>query len=185
MKLRSFTSHTSNTVSESLKYHLRQGLSIMESVYRIESDSWLDLINESRKLWIKGEIDLDFDDVFLISTDAGDKANYKGETVLLDVPFEINEADYKGKKVKLNKPFRTPGETRKFAVYTKNEEGNVVKVRFGQPGQRIKNDDPKASKSFRARHRCTDPGPKWKPRYWSCNVHRYHKLLGLKSNNPW
>lgn len=185
MKLRNFTSFTSNNISESLKYHLDQGLSLMESVYRIESDAWLNLINESRMLWINEEVDLDMDDVFLISTEAGLKGTYGDEEVILDVPFEINESEYQGRKVDLNKPFRTTGESRKFAVYTKNGEGNVTRVRFGQPGQRIKNNDKKASKSFRARHRCSDPGPKWKPRYWSCNVHRYHKLLGLKSSNPW
>jgi len=185
MELKKFTTFTSDNISESLRYHIDGGLSLMESVYRIESDSWLDLINESRVLWLNEEIDLDMDDVFLISTEAGSRGLYNEEEVILDVPFEINEEEYQGRKVKLNKPFRTTGESRKFAVYTKNGDGKVVKVRFGQPGQRIKNDDKKASKSFRARHRCSDPGPKWKPRYWSCNVHRYHKLLGLKSSNPW
>lgn len=185
MKLKTFTTFTSDSIRESLKYHIDEGLSLMESVYRIESDSWLDLIKESRRLWLNEEIDLDIDDVFLISTDAGFKGSYNGEDVILDVPFEINEQEYQGRKVKLNKPFRTSGESRKFAVYTKNEEGKVVRVRFGQPGQKVKNYDKEASKSFRARHRCSEPGPKWKPRYWSCNVHRYHKLLGLKSSNPW
>jgi len=185
MELKKFSTFSSDSISESLQYHVENGLSLMESVFRIESDSWLDVINESRVLWLEEKIELDFDDVFLISTDAGKKSIYEGNEVLLDVPFEVNENEYQGRKVKLNKPFRTPGETRKFAVYTKNDKGKVVKVRFGQPGQRIKNDDKKASKSFRARHRCQDPGPKWKPRYWSCNVHRYNKLLGLKSNNPW
>lgn len=185
MRLRSFTAFVSESISESLQYHIDGGHSLMESVFRIESDAWLDIINEARILWLEEKIDLDLDDVYLIGTDAGQRGNYRGEEVILDVPFELNEEEYQGRDVSLNKPFRTPGETRKFAVYTKNDKGNVVKVRFGQPGQRIKNDDKKASKSFRARHRCTEPGPKWKPRYWSCNVHRYHKLLGLKSNNPW
>lgn len=185
MRLRSFTSFVSESISESLQYHIDGGHSLMESVFRIESDAWLEIINEARILWLEEKIDLELDDVYLIGTDAGQRGSYRGEEVLLDVPFELNEEEYQGRDVDLNKPFRTPGETRKFAVYTKNDEGNVVKVRFGQPGQRIKNDDKKAAKSFRARHRCTEPGPKWKPRYWSCNVHRYHKLLGLKSNNPW
>ena len=33
----------------------------------------------------------------------------------------------------------------------------------------IKRDDPARRKSFRARHQCdTNPGPKYKARYWSC-----------------
>lgn len=68
----------------------------------------------------------------------------------------------------LNKPFRTPGGPKKFSVYTKNEKGNVVKVNFGDPNMKIKRDDPARRKSFRARHNCANPGPKWKARYWSC-----------------
>ena len=58
---------------------------------------------------------------------------------------------------------------KKFKVYDKNEKGKVVVVRFGDPNMSINRDDPKARKSFRARHQCdTNPGPKWKARYWSC-----------------
>jgi len=79
-------------------------------------------------------------------------------------------AEYQGKKVKLNKPFRTSGGSKKFAVYTKNEKGNVVIVRFGDPNMEIKRDDPKRRKAFRDRHNCANPGPKWKARYWSCKM---------------
>lgn len=68
----------------------------------------------------------------------------------------------------LNKPFRTPGGPKKFSVYVRNEKGNVVKVNFGDPNMEIKRDDPARRKSFRARHNCANPGPKWKARYWSC-----------------
>lgn len=74
----------------------------------------------------------------------------------------------KGKK--LNKPFRTSGGPKKFSVYVKNEKGNVVKVNFGDPNMEIKRDDPARRKSFRARHNCENPGPKWKARYWSCKM---------------
>jgi hypothetical protein len=77
-------------------------------------------------------------------------------------------AEYKGKKVNLNKPFRTPNGPKKYSVYVKNDKGNVVKVNFGDPNMEIKRDDPERRKSFRARHKCDNPGPKWKPRYWSC-----------------
>ena len=78
-------------------------------------------------------------------------------------------AEYQGRKVTLNKPFRTPDGPKKFSVYVKNDKGNVVKVNFGDPNMEIKRDNPARRKSFRARHKCdTDPGPKWKARYWSC-----------------
>ena len=80
--------------------------------------------------------------------------------------LEITEAEYQGKKVTLNNPVRC--DSKKFYVYTKNEKGNVVKVSFGDPNMEIKRDDPNRRKNFRARHNCSDPGPKWKARYWSC-----------------
>ena len=79
-------------------------------------------------------------------------------------------AEYQGRKVTLNKPFRTPSGPKKFAVYTKNESGNVVIVRFGDPNMKIKKNIPERRKSFRARHNCDNPGPKWKARYWSCKA---------------
>ena len=177
-------------LSEGLRYHIDNSLPLMESVYRIESDAWLALVNEARTLWESGSIDLDEDDLILISTDAGRTGIYEGEEVLLDVPFyegdeEIDEAEYRGRKVDLNKPFRTPGGPRKFAVYTKNDKGNVVKVGFGQPGMRVNNNDPKKARSFQKRMQCDNPGPRWKAKWWSCNVARYRKLLGIKSSNPW
>ena len=72
------------------------------------------------------------------------------------------------KKKRLNKPFRTPNEAKKFAVYVRNDKGNIVKVRFGDPNMRIKRQDPERRKAFRARHNCENPAPKWKARYWSC-----------------
>lgn len=77
-------------------------------------------------------------------------------------------AEYQGRKVTLNDPFRTPDGPKKFAVYVKNEKGNVIKLGFGDPNMEIKRDDPDNRKNFRARHNCDDPGPKWKARYWSC-----------------
>ena len=80
----------------------------------------------------------------------------------------VRAAKYQGRTVKLNKPFRTPDGPKKFSVYVKNEKGNVVKVNFGDPNMEIKKDDPARRKSFRARHKCDTPGPKWKARYWAC-----------------
>lgn len=70
----------------------------------------------------------------------------------------------------LGKPFRTPGGPKKFAVRVKNENGNEVTVRFGDPNMEIKRDDPDRRRNFRARHRCENPGPRTKARYWSCRM---------------
>ena len=97
---------------------------------------------------------------------------YENEEEISDeISEEAMAAEYQGRKVKLNKPFRTPGGPKKFAVYTTNESGNVVIVRFGDPERSIKKHIPARRKSFRARHKCdTNPGPKWKARYWSCRA---------------
>jgi hypothetical protein len=79
---------------------------------------------------------------------------------------DMFEAEYQGRKVKLNKPMQ--GDVKKFKVYVKNAKGNVVKVNFGDPNMRIKKSNPARRRSFRARHNCDNPGPKWKARYWSC-----------------
>tara|TARA_Y100000592_G_scaffold93984_1_gene158061 strand:- start:5986 stop:7221 length:1236 start_codon:yes stop_codon:yes gene_type:complete len=94
----------------------------------------------------------------------------------MEIDFTQKIIEAKEKKT-LNKPFRTPGGPKKFSVYVKNEKGNVVKVNFGDPNMEIKRDDPKRRKSFRARHNCDNPGPKWKARYWSCKQWRAGKKV--------
>lgn len=79
----------------------------------------------------------------------------------------LTEANNEGRT--LNKPFRSSGGPKKFTVYVKNEKGNIIKLGFGDPNLSIKRDDPERRKSFRARHGCDNPGPKWKANYWSCN----------------
>ena len=90
---------------------------------------------------------------------------------------ELFDAEYQGRKVPLNKPMR--GDSKKFKVYVKDPKtGNVKKVNFGHGGSsarkagqktmKIRKSNPKARKSFRARHNCANPGSKTKARYWSC-----------------
>jgi hypothetical protein len=83
---------------------------------------------------------------------------------------KLEEAEYRGRKVSLGKPFLTPGGPKKRSVYVKNAKGNVVKVNFGDPNMRIKKSNPGRRKSFRARHNCSNPGPRDKARYWSCRA---------------
>ena len=89
------------------------------------------------------------------------------EYALRNMWGEIDEAaEYDGRPVKLNNPTR--GDVKKYKVYVRNDKGNVVKVEFGDPNMEIKRDDPGRRASFRARHNCDSPGPKYKARYWSC-----------------
>ena len=83
-----------------------------------------------------------------------------------EIEETLEEAEYRGRKVSLGKPMQ--GDVKKFKVYVRNPQGNVVKVNFGDPNMRIKKSDPARRKSFRARHNCDNPGPRTKARYWSC-----------------
>jgi hypothetical protein len=179
-------------ISEGLEYMIRENITLDENIYRPYSDEYFNLINEVRDLYENKKITLCEDDEWLVRTDVGKTAIYEGDTVWLDIPFEIeeeeyilSEAEYRGRKVKLNSPFRTPGGPKKFAVYVKNDKGNVVKVTFGDPNLKVRNNNPGARKSFRARHKCDQKKDRTKAGYWSCNVARYRKQLGIKSSSPW
>lgn len=80
----------------------------------------------------------------------------------------IDEAEYQGRNVQLGK--RMAGDVKKSKVYVKGPKGNVVKVNFGDKKMKIKKSNPARRKSFRARHNCENPGPRWKARYWSCRA---------------
>lgn len=81
---------------------------------------------------------------------------------------KLSEAEYQGRKVQLGKPMS--GDVKKSKVYVRGPKGNVVKVNFGDKNMRIKKSNPARRKSFRARHHCENPGPRWKARYWSCRA---------------
>jgi len=81
---------------------------------------------------------------------------------------DLYEAEYQGRNVQLGKPMA--GDVKKSKVYVKGPKGNVLKVNFGDKKMKIKKSNPKRRKSFRARHNCDNPGPRWKARYWSCRA---------------
>lgn len=178
-------------ISEELKYHLDNSLTLTENVFRIYSDSYFDLINETRDLYYSGCLNLeDEDDVWIVESDLGKSVTLdNGKVVYLDAPFEIEETitevKHRGKNVKLNSPFRTPGGPKKFAVYVKTPSGGIKKVTFGDPNLRVRNANKKAAKSFRARHNCDKKKDRTTAGYWSCNISRYRKKLGLKSSRSW
>jgi len=80
--------------------------------------------------------------------------------------FQLDEAEYQGRNVPLGK--KMAGDVKKSKVYVRKPNGNIVKVNFGDKTMRIKKSNPARRKSFRARHNCKNPGPRWKARYWSC-----------------
>jgi hypothetical protein len=180
-------------ISEGLKYHINNNISVHNSVYRYASEKHIDLINEVKLLYVKNNIVLCESDEEIIKSDAGTYGEYRGELVPLDLPFEnqdynLKEATYQGKKVKLNKPKR--GGSKKFYVFVKDPKtGKVVKVSFGAKDGggklAVKLRDPDARKRFSDRHNCKEKNDKTTPGYWSCRLPRYAKMLGLSGEGKW
>ena len=163
-------------VSEGFKYHMENGIDITESIYRIGSEAYDQLFEETKKYWDEGNVIL------------SDKAAWM--TKNLEVG---KEAICDGRKVKLDSPTR--GGDQKFIVYhnsgKKDDDGNIVasKIQWGDTsGLSIKNDDPKAAASFWARQQCDlkkkmDPTTKG---FWACYAPSlFGKQIGLSSDEPW
>jgi hypothetical protein len=138
-----------------------------------------DLIIETGVVGItdEGDIIVEGDDVMLgilgintLITEAEDIAEKMkmGASTDASVSGTIGEAEYQGRKVPLGKPMR--GDVKKSKVFVRKPDGKVVKVNFGDKNMRIKKSNPDRRKSFRARHNCDNPGPRWKARYWSCKA---------------
>jgi len=182
------------TVSDALKYHIDNGLSLTDNIFRVYSEGYFDLVNEVRELFNEGKIDLNEEDTLMVESDLGVKIKVGKEYVYLDAPYIseteteediLAEAKVHGKNVQLNKPHRTPGGPKKFAVYVRKPGGGVKKVTFGDPHLKVRNANKKAAKSFRARHKCSQKKDRTTAGYWSCHVGRYSKQLGLASSNSW
>jgi len=158
-------------ISNALKYHIISKKPLLENVYKLGTDSFFQLLEECKELYLSGDLDLSDEDItFIYENEYGpiEETNY-------EVTDLLNEAEYQGRKVQLGKIMQ--GDIKKFKVYVKNDKGKVVKVNFGFGGKsakgkvmKIKKNNPERRKSFRARHNCDNPGPRWKARYWACRT---------------
>jgi hypothetical protein len=163
--------------SKELKHHLDENIPLCESEFRSGSPKHIELLKEVKELYNKGLISLNETDEFIVNEFDPKPVKIKGiGEVYLGLILEeyesdeqlLSEAVYQGRKVQLGKAFLTPDGPKKRSVYVRNDKGNVVKVNFGDPNMRIKKNIPARRKSFRARHNCANPGPRFKSRYWSC-----------------
>jgi hypothetical protein len=173
-------------LSEGLKYHIDNNISLCENIYRPYSNKYLSTVREARKLYKEGKLSVKGLDKWLLeSTDVGEYGVFEGKKVALDMPFEeymepaIFEEEKKPSKP-LNQPFRSSGP-KKYAVYVRSKSGGVKKVNFGdvKGGLKSKITDPAARKSFVARHKCTQTHDKTTAGYWACRLPRYAERLGL------
>jgi hypothetical protein len=183
-RVKSFSQFVDGSTSESLRYHVDRDLSIVESVFRPGSDAHVSLLVEARDLFETGRLRLEsIDEALFKETDLGRLGFYEGRFVPLDLvieDLELNEAEYNGKKVELGKPMR--GGSKKYYVYTMNPSTKrVIKIQFGDPGLSAKVSNPKARKSFAARHRCHEKTDRAKAGYWACRINRYAHLWGGKT----
>lgn len=176
-------------LSEGLRYHIREGISLSESVYRPGSKAFFDLINEARARYLTRDISLNENDRELVESDLGQWGIFEGREVALDFPIEeevdeLLEAEYHGRDVDLNKPKR--GGSKKFFVYVKNPStGKVKKVEFGAKGMSTGLRNPDRRRSFKDRHNCEDKNDKTKPGYWACRIGRYPKVTGAPYVTWW
>jgi hypothetical protein len=133
-----------------------------------EADELAESLNEKLKAMGLNEFDIEIstDESLDEETLEGDDFHSAYDVMWFNEDDALDEAEYRGRKVPLGKPMR--GDVKKFKVYVRKPNGNVVKVNFGDPNMRIRKSNPARRRSFRARHNCANPGPRTKARYWSC-----------------
>lgn len=182
-RILSFSQFTGNTeISENLKYHIDNNQSIAESVFRPGSEAHITLLCEARERFFEGSLELSqLDRSLFETTDLGLMGTFRGQIVPLDLPLEIFEL-HEEKKVKLGRPTR--GGTKKYQVYVRNPKTKrIMKIAFGDVhgGLIAKVSNPKARKSFAARHNCAEKKDRTKAGYWACRINRYAHLWGGKT----
>jgi len=176
----------SEPLSEGLQYHVDNNIPLTENIYRPSSVKYFELFKEAKELLKAGKIELNEEEAKMLNnTDLGEFGIYEGIKVPLDFPMsheQLTEAKAaKKKQPVLNKPKR--GGSKKFYVFVRKPGGGIKKISFGDTtGLKAKINDPKARKSFAARHKCAQANDKTMAGYWSCRLPRYASMLGLKSN---
>jgi hypothetical protein len=169
--------------SDGMQYHIDNKIPLSEIVYRPLSKEYFNLINEARRLYNEGVIDMCDKDKWIVNSDLGKKGMYQDIAVPLDYMFSPEDVVSEEKAPALNKPHR--GGTKKFYVFVKDPKTKrIKKVSFGMAGGglRAKLNNPKARTAFSKRMNCPAATDKTKPKYWACRLPRYAKLLGFKTS---
>ena len=185
-------------ISDDLRYHLDNNISLGESVFRYGSDKYVELCSEVKDLREKELINLNENDEKLLEDFTNQSIIIEGETILLNLIIEDNgeyilEGDkYKGKKT--NSPTRGAGGGKAYKVFvpgcakeTKSNPRGIKKITFGSGGLKAKLTNSEAKKSYNARHGCSKGkhNDKCKAGYWSCRLPRYANKLGLSGGGTW
>ena len=127
---------------------------------------YFNLVNEVRELFNEGKIDLNEEDRLMVESDLGIKVKIGKEYVYLDAPYI-----YETKEDVLSEG-KTSVRPKKFAVYSKSKTEGVKKVTFGNSNLILKES-----------RNCSQKTDRTTAEYWSCNLDRYSKQLGLSLSN--
>jgi len=166
-----------STISEDLKYHFDNNISITDNIFRHGSEKYFELVNEARELHKKGYSFNEFD-IEIIESEVGTFVNTTEGKIPLDFPFEYDNTLNEGKKKKRKKkdpPIGKPktGGSKKWYVYVRNPKtGKIKKISYGSSTMTAKWNDPAARKSFAARHQCHKKKDRTKAGYWACRAHK-------------
>jgi len=155
-------------ISNALQYHIDNGMTLTENAFMFYSEGYFNLINEVRDLWKEGKIELNENDILMVESDLGIKVKIGKEYVYLDAPYI-----YESEEDILSEG-KTSERPKKFAVYTKSKTEGIKKITFGNSNLILKES-----------RNCSQKTDRTTAGYWSCNVGRYTKQLGLSSSNSW
>ena len=80
------------TITEALDYHMENKIPFSENIFRPGSDSFFELLREAKILYQQGHYTpVDDFEKDLFESDIGEFAEFEGQLVPLDFPFEIDE----------------------------------------------------------------------------------------------
>jgi len=197
---------TAANMNEAIEYHVANQISLVENVYRPGSDMFFAMLFEAKRLYSEGNYTpKDEYEQDLLESDIGEVAEYEGQPVVLDFPFEedleecwkgytqkgmkkkgdkmvpncvpMNEEGDPTKGKGIGKPFRSGGGG---AVYVRSGKGNIIKVNFSQSGMRKRINEPARVRSFMARHHCLTNKDRTSASYWACRWPRYFSNTGQR-----
>ena len=139
----------------------------------------LDVSIDSLSSAITGKSALGIDiDQNLFGRLADPKKKIKIKEILKQALTEAKKKKKKKKDPPIGKPKR--GGPKAYYVYVRDPKTKKIKkVTFGSGGLKAKLGNKEASQAFAKRHDCKNKKDRTKASYWSCNLPRYHKQLGL------
>ena len=168
---------------EGLKHHYVNRIPVNESVYRIGSPCYFNVISQAREFYKRGlyEAVSEEERDILENTSLGEWAMFEGVEVPLDFPMyeeTLEEAKRNKKKKKdppIGKPTKNSGSGKKYKVFVRNPKtGKIKKITYGDSKGGLKGNwnNAEARKSFASRHKCAEKKDRTKAGYWACRAHK-------------